>query len=764
MCPDCGRAAFPQAHFLFDRTAAASRMSKQKPAPAIGPARGLASTGLDGASDPPGRLAFGLFLGLLAVYLLIFFRSPLPSFSPNLSRWEKLAQLIFLPEDYVFHVWFGGSISLLDRLPVMVVAAAILGFAWILGDWLLGLARVDGGLNRLERIVFSFGVGLNTISLYVLAVGLAGRLHDLRAFLMPAGLVLLLAVWRRWRNPRLSLDKSSQGSATHYGKDWLDGRWLWLTAPFLLAIFLGGMLPPIEFDVREYHLEAPKEFYLAGRIEFLPHNVYGNMALGSEMFSLLGMALMGDWWLGALAGKTVIAAFAPLTVLALLAAGRRFFTPMVGNVAALIYISTPWIAHVSTSGLVEGVSALYLILALYAVMLWRQSALEGTTTASNSAATLGGASRLVLAGFLAGAAVSCKYPAVLFVVTPLTAWIVVSAGRKGWKPALVFLLAVIAGCGLWFGKNWVLTGNPVYPLLYEWFGGATRTAAKDAQWMQAHYPHGFGLQRLASDLALVVWQSEWLSPLLMPLAALALCTAKYRRAALGLWAFFAYVVAAWWLMTHRVDRFWIPALPVVALLAGLGATWAATRAWRRLIAGLLLGGMALNLLFVVSPHPGFYSAYFVSLADLRDNPSRVGDSWHLYLNDHVPRGWQVLAVGDAEVFDMEPKVIYNTVFDDSAFEGLCQNRRPEQLRAELLKRRISHIYVHWSEIRRYRQPGNYGFPESIDHACFDRLVQSGVLDPPLSSRFNQGEVYAVRGAAELTSAGELDSESLDDAG
>jgi len=44
------------------------------------------------------------------------------------------------------------------------------------------------------------------------------------------------------------------------------------------------------------------------------------------MLSLAAMVLAGDWWLGALAGKTVIAAFAPLTALGLLAAGRRFFS------------------------------------------------------------------------------------------------------------------------------------------------------------------------------------------------------------------------------------------------------------------------------------------------------------------------------------------------------------------------------------------------------------------------------------------------------
>src|SRR5206468_625790 len=115
----------------------------------------------------------------------------------------------------------------------------------------------------------------------------------------------------------------------------------------------------------------------------------------------------------ALVGKTLIGLFAPLTALALLAAGRRFVTPAAGIVAALVYLSTPWIALVSTQGLVEGGFAFYLFLALYGVLLWREK-----KSASDPSTPI-----LALAGFLAGAAVSCKYPAVLFCVLPLTMWI-----------------------------------------------------------------------------------------------------------------------------------------------------------------------------------------------------------------------------------------------------------------------------------------------------------------------------------------------------
>jgi 4-amino-4-deoxy-L-arabinose transferase-like glycosyltransferase len=724
---------------------------------------------------PPSNRGVWLFLVCLAAYVALFLCTPLPSLQ-SLTRLEVAEMRLLLPDQYM-PGWFGrrGSFMLLDRLPVLGGAAAILAVAWLLGACLLRWGRIDDGLERLERIVFALGAGLNAISLYTLAVGLAGGLHQRWAFFVPAGLLVPLAAWTFWRS------SGAQSQPTELPKpdlrgdrksDWLNPNWMWLGAPFVLAILLGGMLPPVEFDVREYHLEAPKEFYQLGRIEFLPHNVYANMALGSEMFSLLAMALFGDWWLGALVGKTVTAAFAPLTVLALLAAGRRFFTPTIGYVAALIYISTPWIAHVSTSGLVEGASALYWLLAVYAVLLWRQPHFlepvydaEGRAKPPDARLSPG---PLVLAGWMAGAAVACKYPALLFVVIPLFAWIVWAAGIRGWKAPVVFLLAVVAGCGLWFAKNWVLTGNPTYPLLYEWFGGATRTAAKNAQWTRAHYPQTFALPRLTADLAQIVWRSEWLSPIALPLAVVSLLAAKYRRTALALWGLLAYIVTAWWLMTHRIDRFWVPALPVVALLAGLGAAWSTLPAWRRVVVGLLIVGMAFNLLLIIAPHAGFYNAYFVALEELRQAGWRVGDPWHVYLNHHVPPGWRLLSVGDAQMFDVEPLVLYNTVFDDSILEEICKDRTPEQIHAELLKRRISHIYVHWGEISRYSQPGNYGFPESINRALFNKLVKAGVLESPLHSRLfpqdHPGEVYPVRGVAEanlemleLSSASEADS-------
>jgi len=73
-------------------------------------------------------------------------------------------------------------------------------------------------------------------------------------------------------------------------------------ALFLVVMLLGSMLPPTDFDVREYHLQAPKEFYLAGRVGFLAHNVYANMPAATEMLSLLSMNCSIASWISPLTG------------------------------------------------------------------------------------------------------------------------------------------------------------------------------------------------------------------------------------------------------------------------------------------------------------------------------------------------------------------------------------------------------------------------------------------------------------------------------
>ena len=83
-----------------------------------------------------------------------------------------------------------------------------------------------------------------------------------------------------------------------------------------------------------------------------------------------------------------------------------------------------------------------------------------------------------------------------------------------------------------------------------------------------HGPQRIITTELWRDLVEVAGRSDWQSPLYAALAPLALLRAGSRRMALALWGYVAYLFLTWWLLTHRLDRFWLPLLPPLAVLAG----------------------------------------------------------------------------------------------------------------------------------------------------------------------------------------------------
>lgn len=703
-----------------------------------------------------GRISIGLWL---VGYLAVYWMWPLPAGMQNSEQTLRRAHQwlsVFLADE-MFARWFDSATleGLSSRVQILFWASGIFAAALAAGWMVIRQLRLAQRFTCAECIVFSAAVGLNLVSLFTLICGLAGLLAR-EVFLGCGTFVLAAAASLAWRDRAASCCQVSDLSSSTEKTAGLSRRpskwWIVVAIPFAIAIIAGAMLPPSDFDVREYHLQAPKEFYQAGHIGFLPHNVYANMPLGAEMLSLAGMVAAGDWWTGALVGKTLIAAFALLAALALFAAGRRFANPSTGLTAAVLYLSSPWIALVSSQGLIDGAMAFYLFTALYAVLVWRNLGHESSTLSRTHEAKASNSRLLLLAGFLSGAAVSTKYPAVVFSVVPLFAfvaycdWRDTVAPNTGVRlrmtlgPVLLFSMACFAACGAWLIKNAVLTGNPVYPLLYGLLDGATRTPESNLQWIGAHRPPNFWPLDFVQRAVRFAIGSEWLNPVVFPFAAVAVW---FRREKLvrGLVAYVVLYFAAWWLFTHRLDRFWVPVLPLVTFLAALGVTWTEATWWRR-VAGAVL---AIGLVFdfgVIAGGQVSDNRYLADLNLLRNDPLRV-EPWHRYVNGHADEISRLLLVGDSEPFDLDVPVIYNTVFDRNIFERLARGKEPAEVAAELAALGVSHVYVSWREIERYRSPGNYGITNFLQPAVFDKLVRAGVLKelPPLPD--DSGQLFRV---------------------
>ena len=606
-------------------------------------------------------------------------------------------QLWETPEDLptgwggVLHPW---------RWAAWGTAAGFWSLAGVFGWTLLDGLKVRG-IRGAELAALSLGTGAAGLSLSTPIVGwltIAGRPYGQMTLLIAFVVVPLFVAFYEcyW---------FCKGHRRFPLKPKRDAAIALAVAPFLVLMLLGSTVPTTEFDAREYHLQGPKEWFLVGRVERLPHNVYTQMPAGTEIITLLCMTLCDDWRVGALAGQATLAGFVPLAALAAGCVARRLFGAGAGWFAAAAFLTSPWAVRLAVHPYAEGALCAYGTLALLAVTIAVRRRRQRLVRPA------------LLAGLLAGAAFACKYPALLLIALPAGVAVFIASPVRRWGKVAAFACGFACVAMPWLLKNLIETGNPVFPLLWDLLGGTGWDAATNARWAAAHappdwsparWPHWFG-QPLGLDL-----YHTSLAVAFAPLAALA----RPRRAA-WLAAALCGLVAVWYVATHRIDRFWVPLLPAGCVLAGAGLRWATRRderpvrvaAWTAAGGGvafnlaLCVGGVANEVPFAADPEAAAawveeHSAPFVAALNERFGPDDT-----------------VILVGEAQVFGAEFAPIYATVW----------NAPPLADPDEPLPPGVAAVAVNWREIARYRD--SYGFDSRVVPRFLDARVRRGELRP-----------------------------------
>lgn len=690
----------------------------------------------------PGVVVAVALLAVVELAWFLWFESVKLANGGNTPRWYFVTRALphVVPGVTFAQSFLGAALidlshvgNLPQRLPVVGAAVLIAAGALGLGGLILRALRLTGVVTVWERVALAFGLGASGLGVLTLLVGRAGGLTPWPVRL---GLALLAAaeaacLAREWKDRKGSESPRKPGDVSGDSGPARLGFWL-AAGPFLVLMALGAMVPSMDFDAIEYHLQGPKEYYKAGRIAFLPHNVYTSMPFNVEMLHLLGMEVLDDWWWGALAGQLLVAAHAPMAAVLVARAAARAGSPRAGWFAALVYLTTPWVYRLAVLPYVEGPLGYY-----HAALVWA-GFVAWTETAPVVRRRLWAA-----AGLLAGGAMACKYPALVSAVLPFGFVALADAVRWRSPSAVVaFCLGWAAVMTPWLGKNVVDTGNPVYPLGYQVFGGRHWDEAMDRKWSNVHGPRPVSWELFSNSVLDVAGRSDWQSPLYVALAPLAFLRRGSRRFAAAVGVYAAYLFGTWWLLTHRLDRFWLPMLPPLAVLAGLGADWTRVRAWSALLWPLVGLAVLANLAYAVTPLTGL-GEWTGDLYALRRSVPRMLNPALAETDASLPPDAKVLMVGQAAVFHFEHPLIYNTVFDDETFETLAKGHTLAEVRAALKRLGVTHVFVDWFDIERYRSPGNYGFTPFVTPAEFDRLVKAGVLDPPTHPDAKR-ELYRVR--------------------
>lgn len=316
-------------------------------------------------------------------------------------------------------------------LTLFLQVISCLGF----GAMVLRIFAITHQLQWSERLAWSFILGMGLLGWLVFFVGVSGLLTTL-----PLLILLCTGLCGVYF---LGLPADTEFSALSK----LEIGLLALIAAVLILDCFEGVAPPGDADSLAYHFSLPKEFLRDQKIVFVPRAIDGAVPLLVQMTYVPVLGLGGE---KALTLWTMFTSWGVAFV---------FFTFCRGHLSrawslaiVLIWLTTPAVLYGGGSGQVEVRIAGFVILTIVALMKAKKTGL---------------ARYVAIAGMATGMFVGAKYTGLMFGgACGLFLFMI----RQWPRQMLVFGVTSILLGFQWYYWNWVHTGDPLYPVLYEIIG------------------------------------------------------------------------------------------------------------------------------------------------------------------------------------------------------------------------------------------------------------------------------------------------------
>jgi hypothetical protein len=450
-----------------------------------------------------------------------------------------------------------------------------------------------------EQVLYALAAGLVVQGSLLLASSAVGWMHP--AALWSAVLLPALPGLRGLRVLPAALRSAREALATVTAIERL--ALLGVVGAVCCVLFVGAMVPVTDWDSQMYHLRIPKQLLEAGRL-VLPAD--GNHLAFLGLFQFLYLPLLA---IGAESGPALLNAAMTLALGATLAvAGRTLFSVRTGVLAAIAVWGSASLLLVGVTPRVDVALAAALAITHLAVL----RAFDDDAPWALSVAAL-----------CAGLVFAMKYHALPYTAA-LAPLALVAAWRRHRAPAATAREAAVA-LGLaavvvapWLAKNIVFFGAPLFPFfaaqrLVPFLAEITGSFAIPPE-VPAEALRAVGKAREPVSLAALLFRPAALSVeleaqaytrnALFALLPLALLYIRDRRILLLALPGLAYLGFTLGWFNHTNPRYFLPALPMLALCAVESAHRFATRLLpgRRLAPGLAV-------LAVLAAAPGVRSAW-----------------------------------------------------------------------------------------------------------------------------------------------------------
>ncbi len=462
----------------------------------------------------------------------------------------------------------------------LAVAAALVSLGGGVGRRLLRLwlGEQPAELSAGERVLLEVALGWGVLGLGLLALGLARLYYPVAAWLLAAGLL----AWQR-----RDVGAWWAGLAAALRSPRPSGRLAWVAAAFAgLMLGLGlvrALAPPVTWDALVYHLTLPALYARTHdlQVNTTDFNLFSGMPQLTEMLYTAAGLLRVDAPAGAITAQALGWSMGALLCLGLAASAQSL--GLRGWLAPAILFSSLSIAEELAWAYADLLLMLLALAALVALRQWRRERDAGHNAGR----------WLLLGGVFAGLACGCKYTGVIvpMAAAGLVAGVVLLGTSGSRRARLVEAVKSSAAIGLaagaafapWLAKNWLLTGSPVYPLLWP-------AADMDAlrQWFYNRPDQAEPLLRAAGIFGRATFVGvqggneidATLGPLLFGCAILLVfdwhVLGRELRRELALWLLFVAVAYLGWVVLARYSalahqaRLFFAFLPALALVGAAG--------------------------------------------------------------------------------------------------------------------------------------------------------------------------------------------------
>ena len=549
-------------------------------------------------------------------------------------------------------------------------------------------------LPNIDRGLFYLAFGFATINLTLLFIGLAGQLNVLSVSIVYISVACI------------SLIQISAGVSAvkryflQFGELDLKNAWFLLLIPLVILIllnFIGSLAPPSIADALRHHLVASEYYARAGGFEFIPI-LFWNLPSFLHITYTTEMLLIND-----IAPSVTHFAFSLISSLAIFALGRRLFDWQVGLLAAVIFYSLPMSIELSVSPMVEMGAVFFVVLGLYALC-----------NSVNTKTLLW----ITIAGILIGIAGSTKIWAIMTIPAGVTFILVAKPTTYGYfdkKKILgvgLFLVASVAILAPWLIRNFVASGDPLWPMGYSIFNSEMWTEwqhQKFSSWERGpgksiidfilgpwnltnrvnlfSVTHGPLTGSLLTPLIIIFWPAVFLFK--------AVNNSKISVVILPI-SFFIFTVYLIWFFGYQSPRYMQIVYPVLALMTAIGikSILLTNKRWLQIpTTGLLCASLIGSLVIAISFNSIFFSPVFGKESREQFIDRKVSNISSInWVNDNLASDTNTLIMGLSGWYYLQNSWLVGV----PSYQGEIQYHKmkhPDQLLYKFRQLGITHILI-----------------------------------------------------------------------